>query len=254
MNLGKRILELRKKSGLTQNDLAEKLFVSYQAVSHWENGNANPDVSVLPKLAEIFGVTIDELFFERDSEVITKVDIKNVDEDALYIIVSEGGKLRDLLDFNKTVKTKEKIVIKLVGDVKNVNSHVSVEVDGDVKGDVNAGGGIVCGNAGGDVNAGGGIVCGNASGDVNAGGGINCGNVEGDVNAGGGINCGNIDGDAKAGGDITCGDIDGDVYCNNVSAEDIYGDIEAQEVKCKSVSEGKVNSKTIIVNDKTINI
>ena len=67
MNLGKNIAELRKKSNLTQEELANMLGVSPQAVSKWENDAACPDISLLPKIAEIFGVTIDELMNEQGS-------------------------------------------------------------------------------------------------------------------------------------------------------------------------------------------
>ncbi len=62
MELGKRIRQLRIKSGMTQENLAEKAGVSPQAVSKWENAVAMPDISILPLLAEIFGVSIDDLF------------------------------------------------------------------------------------------------------------------------------------------------------------------------------------------------
>lgn len=59
--MGKRICRSRKRLGLTQDQLAEKLGVSPQAVSKWENDQSCPDVSLLPKLAEIFGITTDQL-------------------------------------------------------------------------------------------------------------------------------------------------------------------------------------------------
>ena len=62
MELGKKIKKLRLGARLTQNELAEKLGLSPQSVSKWENGFAMPDISALPLLAEIFGVTIDDLF------------------------------------------------------------------------------------------------------------------------------------------------------------------------------------------------
>ena len=62
MELGKRIRQLRFRAGLTQEQLAEKLGVGAQAVSKWENAVAMPDISLLPLLAETFGVTIDDLF------------------------------------------------------------------------------------------------------------------------------------------------------------------------------------------------
>ena len=62
MELGKKIKQLRFKAGLTQEQLAERTGVSPQAVSKWENAVAMPDITALPLLAEIFGVSIDDLF------------------------------------------------------------------------------------------------------------------------------------------------------------------------------------------------
>ncbi len=59
--LGKRIAMLRKEKGLTQEQLAEKVGVSAQAVSKWENDASCPDITLLPLLADILGVTVDEL-------------------------------------------------------------------------------------------------------------------------------------------------------------------------------------------------
>ena len=62
MEPGKKIRQLRFKAGLTQEQLAEKLGIGAQAVSKWENAVAMPDITLLPLLAEIFGVSIDDLF------------------------------------------------------------------------------------------------------------------------------------------------------------------------------------------------
>lgn len=59
--LGKRIAMLRKEKGLTQEQLAEKVGVSAQAVSKWENDVSCPDITLLPLLADLLGVTVDEL-------------------------------------------------------------------------------------------------------------------------------------------------------------------------------------------------
>ena len=59
--LGNRIAMLRRKKELKQDDLAEMLGVSPQAVSKWENDQTCPDISALPKLARLLGVTVDEL-------------------------------------------------------------------------------------------------------------------------------------------------------------------------------------------------
>ena len=61
MSLGENLQRLRKEKGLSQEDVAQKLFVSRQSVSKWENGNAEPGVKDLAALADMFGVTLDEL-------------------------------------------------------------------------------------------------------------------------------------------------------------------------------------------------
>ena len=60
--LANRIYESRKILGVTQETLAEQLGITPQSISRWENGQSRPDVDMLPKLAAIFGTTIDALF------------------------------------------------------------------------------------------------------------------------------------------------------------------------------------------------
>ncbi len=52
---------LRKEKGLTQSEVAERLHVSPQAVSKWENGDSMPDISLLPEIAKLLGTSIDSL-------------------------------------------------------------------------------------------------------------------------------------------------------------------------------------------------
>ena len=59
--MGDIIAELRKEKGMTQKELAEKLNITDKAVSKWERNVACPDTALIPKLAEILGVSIDEL-------------------------------------------------------------------------------------------------------------------------------------------------------------------------------------------------
>lgn len=59
--LGAMIAALRKEHGMTQLELAEKMGVTDKAVSKWERDLSCPDVSTLPKLAEVFGISVDEL-------------------------------------------------------------------------------------------------------------------------------------------------------------------------------------------------
>ena len=59
--LGKRIAYHRKRLGMTQEQLAQRVGVSAQAVSKWENNLSCPDITILPELASIFGISVDEL-------------------------------------------------------------------------------------------------------------------------------------------------------------------------------------------------
>ena len=59
--LGKRIVSNRKRLGITQDRMAEQLGVTAQAVSKWENDQSCPDIAMLPKLADIFGISVDAL-------------------------------------------------------------------------------------------------------------------------------------------------------------------------------------------------
>ena len=74
MELGKKIRQLRFKAGLTQEQLAEKLGIGPQSVSKWENAVAMPDISALPLLAEIFGVTIDDLFDLTKEQRLNRIE------------------------------------------------------------------------------------------------------------------------------------------------------------------------------------
>ena len=62
MSIGKNIKRLRQSKNITQEQLAQALHLSNQAVSKWEKETALPDISLLPLLADYFGITIDELF------------------------------------------------------------------------------------------------------------------------------------------------------------------------------------------------
>ena len=79
--LGKRIMQYRKNKGLTQDKLAEALGVTPQAVSKWENDQSCPDISTLPKLAEIFGITTDELLGHESQKVHQAQIVEDPQED-----------------------------------------------------------------------------------------------------------------------------------------------------------------------------
>ncbi len=62
LKIGEKIKSKRRERELTQEELANILFVSKAAVSKWENGESYPDITLLPKIAQLFHITIDELF------------------------------------------------------------------------------------------------------------------------------------------------------------------------------------------------
>ena len=64
MNIGNNIKQLRQQRNFTQAYIAEKIGVTYQAVSRWENNRSSPDIELLPKIACVLGVSIDTLFIE----------------------------------------------------------------------------------------------------------------------------------------------------------------------------------------------
>ncbi len=72
--LGNKIKALRKARGITQEQLADAIGISFQAVSKWENNITLPDITLAPSLASYFGVTMDELFEFNLKEMNEKVD------------------------------------------------------------------------------------------------------------------------------------------------------------------------------------
>ncbi|NMA37068.1 MAG: helix-turn-helix transcriptional regulator [Papillibacter sp.] len=63
--IGRNIKRLREEKKITQQQLADALGITYQAVSKWECGTTLPDVTILPLIAEYFCVSIDSLFMEN---------------------------------------------------------------------------------------------------------------------------------------------------------------------------------------------
>ena len=222
MTMGSVIINHRKRLGLTQETLAQELGVTNQAVSKWELEQACPDVMLLPVLADIFGITIDELFGrEPKKQAPVCADVSWADDDVLRVVVYEGRKLICGGEAAKDFK------LEYEADVKEILSAVTVTC-GDVKGDVWANLGVNCGDVDGDVDAGTSVSCGNVGGSVDAGTNVNCGNVEGSVDAGTSVTCGNIGGDVDAGASVTCGNVEGDVDAGcNVRCQSVSGDIDA---------------------------
>lgn len=99
MTIGQKITELRKEKGFTQEVLSEMLGVSPQAVSKWENNISYPDITLLPQLAQVLNVSVDELLSntpKKETAMIAEYKKKNMDDLIFRIIVdsSDGDKIR----------------------------------------------------------------------------------------------------------------------------------------------------------------
>ena len=125
MTLGRRIAELRRKCNLTQEDLANLLSITPQAVSKWENDVACPDITLLPELAKILNISIDELLSGKKEEMPVFVE---------EVIDTKDLILKILVEDNKGDKVKINIPFTLIElaletgnelPMINGNSHVS---------------------------------------------------------------------------------------------------------------------------------
>ena len=249
--LSARILALRREKGMTQEALAERLDLSFQAVSKWENGQSCPDIALLPLLADIFGVSVDHLFGREDAAkqpgresaeipVVEPVfeychDLPWPDDDTLRGVVALGHKL---LGYEKVQKKKfffdagkAEYTWLLRYSPLNVECRHHLHVEGEVQRDAKAGTHMSCKDVGGSANAGTHMSCGDVDGDVSAGSHLTCGGVGGDVSAGSHITCGGIGRDASAGGNIKCGDIRGDAEAgDSIECKHIGGNAQAEKI------------------------
>ncbi len=221
MSLGSMILKYRKELGITQESLAQKLEVTNQAVSKWESDQCCPDVMLLPRLADIFGITLDELFGREAPEkpVLKVAGLPWEDDGNLRGVLYRGW---ELIGHGVGPKLKLFFQEKVDADVYSDFSVVCGDVDGNVKakgnvtvmGSVNSCGDVTCTGIGGSVEACGDVNCrGDIGGYVEVGGDVHCRNVlAGYVEAGGDVKCGDVtNGYVSAGGDVTCGAVGGSI-------------------------------------------
>jgi transcriptional regulator with XRE-family HTH domain len=240
-NLALNICNLRKQSGLTQEALADRLGLTFQAVSKWENFQSSPDIQLLPRLAEIFQVSVDRLFgLEKQEPAEKERSLQAVGSAMAEGITAkmspqelpwpDDGNLRVVLYKGRTLLQSDdaeepKMVFRYEGAALNVESRISVEC-GDVEGHVHAGRDIRCGEVGGGANAGRDVLCFDVQGDAGAGRDVQCSDVDGSVTAGQDVRCGNVSGDAGAGRNITCSEVGGSVSAmGHVECANVGGSI-----------------------------
>lgn len=190
MSFGTQIVYYRKQNALTQEALAQHLGVTNQAVSKWESDQCFPDVTLLPKLANLFGISIDELFGRSVPSGKIVPPLPWPDDEILRAVVFVGHHL-----VNGHPAAKE-ITFHYEGPARNIDSAFSV----------------ACGDVEGNITAGSTVNCADVDGNVQAGGNVNCGDIGGDLKAGGNASCGDVAGNVIVGGTASCGDIAGCVY------------------------------------------
>ncbi len=228
--IGKNIQKFRKTLCLTQEELAQKLGVTFQAVSKWENGKTAPDISFLPALAELFGTSIDVLFsrsIEKEIHYDLCTELPWQDDDVIRGVVCLGKKILQVQN-----EITDRITFEIKGDTKSVKSVCAIEIHGNVSGGCNAGDAIsIEGSLAGGCNCGDGIQVG---GDLF--GGCNCGDdIKVGGNLTGGINCG---GNVKVDGDVEADKIKGDIECRDLRCDMIEGDVVCNTVVCKHIDGG----------------
>lgn len=273
LKLNDTICFYRKKHGLTQEDLAQRLGVTNQSVSKWESSQCCPDISLIPKLADIFEISIDELFGKEHRPYMTRM----VTDDAIFSeavkIVNESGKISaSLLQRKLNIGYKEAVdLIDLIKDEvidkEDSSSQFSWPDDDTYRVIVTKGKKVMavdeitktinidfpknCNETAREyfkVEVFGNICCdSNINGDVIAHGKIECNQINGDVkNCEGDIECqGDINGSANANGSISCGkSISGGVQCGNSVAcgQSINGAINCGDnVACGISITGDIN-------------
>ena len=222
--LGASIAFFRKKMGLTQEQLAQKLDVTNQAVSKWETDQCCPDTLLLPKIADVFGITIDALFGREPAREEEKKAEKLpwADDEAFHVVLYHGHTLIG------SQPEKADLTFTYEGPAKDIYCALNLNC-GDVEGNVAADGNVECGDVGGTVNAGGYAECGDVGGSLNAGGYVECGDVNGNVVAGAYVECGDVSGNVSGGAYVECGDVGGNVTSlAHVECGDVGGSVTAE--------------------------
>ena len=264
--LRKNLSIFRKQRHLTQEQLANELGLTFQAISKWENGLSCPDISLLPQLAEIFGVTIDDLFREQTEESVQEttaeepsaaekkeeekaeeknpdrmtLEISGEDKDVRKMLKDLGVRLEpeinslnqaaDELLQNLFDSKHEPVTLPDLSEERPVSDGPAEglpwEDDGIYRAVLFKGRMLVCTSPEGKGTVGSSNMDLDQS--ILSCFSVSCGDVDGNVSAAGNVSCGDVGGNASASGNLNCGDV-----CGNVSAEG--------NVTCQSV-EGKVSA------------
>ena len=206
MTFAEIIARYRKELGLTQEGLAQKLGVTNQAVSKWESGQSCPDIALLPKLADLFGISIDALFGREPKAVAVQNALDWPDDGVLRVVLYAGHQR-----IHEPIEGANEIHFCYEGPALNVHSELSVTCEA-VNGNLIAGGDVNCDDVYGSVKAEGSVSCNDVYGSVRAGGNVTCDDVNGNVEAGGNVTCDCAEGEIHAGGNVNVDEANGDIH------------------------------------------
>jgi len=117
-----RLLEYRKKAGLSQEELAEKIGVSRQAVSKWERSEASPDTDNLVELSKIYGVSLDEMLglqtAKTEESPLEQDEVHVSFKDGIHVNSKDGDKVNISFKDGVHVVTKGEEKVHIIGDEK----------------------------------------------------------------------------------------------------------------------------------------
>ena len=273
MTLGNRIGQYRKKLGLTQEALAQRLDVTNQAVSKWESDQCCPDISLLPRMADIFGITMDELFGrEAPVQTMPQPELQPEPEpvfEAEPVFEPEShqeeprqswkdsfwGRLfsRTVEDFSHFMKDFEEKPRKDTAGRRDTAREQKLpedielpwEDDQTLRVALFVGRKLVSGHPARDkiqfcyegpaanIYSECSVTCDAVGGNVWAGEDVSCDAVSGSVSAGGDVDCGDVGGNVDAHGDVDSGEIRGDVTAK--------GDVDCGDVLGHVSAGGDIN-------------
>ena len=124
--LGKRLREERLHCGMTQEQVAEKMNVTAQAVSKWENDQASPDADTLVRLSRLFGASVDDLLTGSNLPAVVEASPENIACRILHITVVNRGSGADV---NVDVRIPAAVVRAAMSTAKNAVEDYGVSED-----------------------------------------------------------------------------------------------------------------------------
>lgn len=204
MNIGRNIRILRQQQKLTQEQLADQLGVSYQAVSKWETNANTPDIALLPAIAEVFGVPIDTLF-NLDTPAGLDSLLPREDDGVIRVIQMRGRKI--LAVTPRMSPDDPAIEIAFPRNCNDRTQYFKVEVQGHVIADGSINGDVVCHQS------------------------VEAGQINGDVRAQGDVKAGNI----SACGSIVCSGIY-DCYKLQANQIECSGSVNTANLTCSQIT------------------